>query len=392
MSDRDPSDTPSRRALKGIMIALATMVFLPLVFQSRFRKLVALALLGIAYSSFLVSTWKRWMRRANRFNQSWRRGLGWLNPFRGLLKLIPFKAWGVVPCVIQLVVVSVIFVCGWFLGPVIYRVLRNPATPSVVRDALRNGAPEFFRFLSSLTSNQEPVVILRNNARQIFTSLNRFMTAIVFPLLFVAFSSIGASMYPSIERWFMQAEGQNNGRFSSILDRYSELFWEYIVLNFSYYTLLSIVLGLILGLLDSSGWTSFGLKLILGILVSFVAGNLVIPGLGTVVMSSLTVGMLIVETGWILGSLFLIGFALYFVVDDYLIKPWFLVWMGRTPGRKWEFGAEVIIFGLVILYLAFGIPGVLMLFPSLCFLSAYLENQYPTLRDWILQPIQQIQQ
>jgi hypothetical protein len=80
------------------------------------------------------------------------------------------------------------------------------------------------------------------------------------------------------------------------------------------------------------------------------------------------------------------------VVDDYFIKPMFLVWMGGSPGQNWEFGAEIIILGLVILYSAFGLVGVLLLFPSLCFLSAYLRDQYPEVRPWILQPIQHIQE
>jgi predicted PurR-regulated permease PerM len=236
------------------------------------------------------------------------------------------------------------------------------------------------------------MVILRQNAQQIFTNLNRFISAFVFPVMFIVFTSIGSSLHRSIEQFFMRAEGKEDGTYSKILNEYSMLLMEYITVNLIYYLLLSVVVGSSLAMLDAYGITSFGWKLIVGVLVSFITGNLVIPGLGTFVMTALVVGILFAETGWFIAGLFLAIFGTYILLDDYIIKPFFLVWMGGSPGRNWEFGVEIIIFGLVILYSAFGLIGVLLLFPALCFLSAYLRDQYPELRPWILQPIQHLRQ
>ncbi len=311
---------------------------------------------------------------------------------RGLWSLLPLKAWGIVPFVIQLLVIGVFLICGWFLGPVIYKVLRNPATPGIVRDALQSTAPELFRFLNAIASNQDPTVILRENAQQIFTNVNRFISVFVFPVLFIVFTAVAASLYHSVERLFMRAEGKEDGRYSTILNDYSRLFAEYITFNLIYYLVLSVLVGSVLLSMDFLGISNFGWKLIAGILVTFIAGNLIIPGAGTFAMASLVIGMLFADAGLFYAGLFTLIFSVYFVVDDYFIKPIFLVWMGGSPGRNWEFGAEIIIIGLVILYSAFGLVGVLLLFPSLCFLSAYLRDQYPELRPWILQPIQHIQE
>lgn len=382
----------SRRVLQGLVLVLAVLVFLPLVFQPQFRKLVGIALLGIAYSTFLVSTWRRWVRQAERLNRT---GPKWLSPTvlgKGLLKVLPLRSWGVVPFVIQFFVLVVFSVCGWFLGPVIYKVLRNPATPGILRDALQTGAPEFFRFLNAIASNQDPVTILQENAQQIFTSLNRFVSGIVFPFMFIAFSALGAALYDSIESLMERAEGNARSRFSSILNSYSILFWEYLVYNTLYYVILSVFVVLTLGGLDFVGLTSFGWKLIAGIIVAFVAGNLIIPGLGTFTMTAFVVGILFLENGLSWGATALILFSFYFLLDDYVIKPWFLTWIGGSPGRNWEFGVEVIIFGLVVLYATFGLIGFLLVFPLLCFLAAYLEHQHPDLRPWILNPIGNLNQ
>lgn len=381
-----------RKILKGFVLVLAVVVFLPLIFQDQFRKLIAIALLGVSYSLFFVSTWRRWVRGANRFNRDWLGGIVPLSGLRYVLKIIPLKAWGVVPFLIQLLVVGVITVCGWFLGPVIYNVLRNPATPGIVREALQNTAPEMFRFLNAIASNQNPTVIVRENAQQIFTNLNRFVSAFVFPVVFVAFTAVGASLHQSIERFFQRAEDRRDQSYSEILNNYSLLFSEYIGFNLIYYVILSIVLGSVLTGFDLAGIASFDWKLVAGILVTFVAGNILIPGFGTFAMTGLVVGLLFSEAGLFYAGAFLLACSIYFVLDDYFIKPMFLVWMGGSPGRNWEFGAEIIIFGLVVLYSAFGLIGVLLLFPSLCFLSAYLRNQYPEVRPWILQPIQHLQE
>jgi predicted PurR-regulated permease PerM len=390
--NEEPTEDPSRHYLRWFVLVLSVVVFLPLVFQPQFRKLIALALLGFGYSIFIVSTWKRWVRQANRLNQDRLGGLIPLGFLRKGLKVLPIKAWGLVPCVIQLIVVGVISICVWFLGPVIYKVLRNPATPGILRDALQSTAPDLFRFLNALASNQDPVRILRENAQQIFTNFNQFLSAFVFPVMFIAFTAVGASLHRAVERLFMRAEGKDDGTYSKILNEYSVLFLEYISFNLLYYCILSLAVGLSLGILDFYDVTSFGWKLIAGVLVSFVAGNLIIPGLGTLIMTGLVVGMLFAEAGWFIAGLFLLIFGIYILLDDYLIKPFFLVWMGGSPGRNWEFGVEIIIFGFVVLYSTFGLIGVLLLFPALCFLSAYLRDQYPELRPWILRPIQHLRQ
>lgn len=391
-SENSSSVPPSRRVLQGLAAVLALLVFLPLAFQPQFRKFVGIAFLGVAYSTFLVSTWRRWLRQAERLNQS---SIWWLSPTvwgRGLLNLLPLRAWGVVPFVIQFFVLLVFSVCGWFLGPVVYKVLRNPATPGILRDALETGAPEFFRFLNAIASNQDPVTILRDNAQQIFTSLNRFVSGIVFPLMFIAFSALGAALYDSIESLLKRAEGNPGSRFSSILNSYSILFWEYIVYNTLYYLILSVFVVLALGGLDFAGLTTFGWKLIAGIIVAFVAGNLIIPGLGTFTMTAFVVGILFMENGLSWGLSALVIFSVYFFLDDYVIKPWFLTRVGGQPGRNWDFGIEVIVFGLVVLYATFGLIGFLLVFPVLCFLAAFLENQYPDLRSWVLNPIGNLNQ
>lgn len=392
MTENNEPEQRPRRILKGFVLVLTVIIFLPLIFQDQFRELIAIGLLGISYSLFLVSTWKRWIRRADRFNRDW---LGGVVPLRGLryvLTLLPLKAWGVVPFVIQLLVVGVITVCGWFLGPVIYNVLRNPATPGIVREALQNTAPELFRFLNAIASNQNPAVIARENAQQIFTNLNRFVSAFVFPVIFVVFTSVGASLHRSIERLFRRAEGREDQPYSKILNNYSLLFSEYIGFNLIYYLILSVVLGGVLTGFEVFGVATFDWKLIAGILVTFVAGNIVIPGFGTFAMTGLVVGILFSDAGMLYAGSFLVACTVYFVLDDYFIKPMFLVWMGGSPGRNWEFGAEIIIVGLGVLYSAFGLIGVLLLFPTLCFLSAYLRDQFPEVRPWVLQPIQHLQE
>lgn len=391
-SDDSPSVSRARRVLQALVLILGVLIFLPLVFQPQFRKLVGIALLGLAYSTFLVSTWKRWVRQAERLRGT---GPGWLSPTafgKGLLQLLPLRAWGVVPFVIQFFVLLVFSVCGWFLGPVIYKVLRNPATPGILRDALQTGAPEFFRFLNAVASNQDPITILRDNAQQIFTSLNRFVSGIVFPLMFIAFTALGAALYDSIENLLKRAEEDPGARFSSILNSYSILFWEYLVYNTLYYLILSLFVVVALGGLDFAGLTSFGWKLIAGIIVAFVAGNLIIPGLGTFTMTAFVVGILLLENGLTWGLTALLVFSVYFFLDDYVIKPWFLTWAGGRPGKDWEFGVEVIVFGLVVLYATFGLIGFLLVFPILCFLSAYLDQQHPELRPWVLNPIGNLKQ
>ncbi len=392
MTDGSRDDTPGRRYLGWFGLVFSVVVFLPLVLQPQFRKLFALSLLGIAYSLFIISTWRRWVRRAGRLNQEKLGGFIPLGMLRSVLKLFPVKAWGVVPCVIQLIVVGVIAICGWFLGPLIYKLLRNPATPGIIRDALQSSAPELFNFLSALASNQDPVLVLRQNVQQVFSNVNRFLSAFVFPVTFIVFTSVGASLYRSLERFLLREEGKNEESYSAILNDYSILFMEYITFNLLYYFLLSLVIGSGLGLLGAFGVTSFGWKLIAGILVSYIAGNLIIPGLGTLVMTALVVGLLFADAGWFIAGLFLLIFGIYVLLDDYLIKPFFLVRVGGSPRRNWEFGVEVIIFGFLVLYSTFGLIGILLLFPVLCFLSAYLRNQYPELRPWILQPIQHLRQ
>ncbi|MFB6345585.1 MAG: hypothetical protein ABEK50_07425 [bacterium] len=382
--DDSTSVSRSQRVLQGLVLVLAVLIFFPLVFQPQFRKLVGIALLGIAYSIFLVRTWRRWKRQAERLRTP---TLGWVSPTvlgRGLLKLLPLRAWGVVPFFIQFFVLVVFGVCGWFLGPVIYKVLRNPATPGILREALEGGAPEFYRFLNAIASNQDPVTILRENAQQVFTSLNRFVSAI---------SALGAALYDSIENLMKRAEGNQGSRFSTILNSYSILFWEYLVYNTLYYLILSVFVVLALGGLDFMGLTTFGWKLIAGIIVAFVAGNLIIPGLGTFTMTVFVVGILLMENGLTWALTALLVFSIYFLLDDYVIKPWFLTWVGggRT-GEEWEFGIEIIVFGLVVLYATFGLIGFLLVFPILCFLAAYLEQQHPDLRPWVLNPISNLKQ
>lgn len=388
MNDSDTvttSENQARRILRWGFVGLILVIFLPLILDSRFRKFIAVSLLGIFYSAFLINTWERWAATFRR--NSW----SFLDRFtqstgRAFLWLVPLKAWGVVPFVVEVIVLLSILVFGWFLAPLFYEIIHNPSTLGWIRDLIERSSPEFYQFLGDITYATDPYRILRENAQQVFSSLNSFFSTFVLPLNFLLFTGIGAIVYDSLESLLRRIENESRSR-SKILDNYSRLFEEFLFLNTVYYLVLGSIIGGILLGLDLYQITQFGWKIIIGLVITFALGNLLVPGLGTLAATALIVGMLYLWQG-LMGALIAGGvFIVYFMLDDYLVKPSFLLWLGQRPDREWEFGVEIIVFWLVILYASFGLIGTLLLFPGLCFLDAYLQNQYPSWRSIFLSPL-----
>jgi hypothetical protein len=382
------SKQQAHRILKWGLIALLLIVFVPLILDSRFRKFVAVSLLGIFYSCFMINTWERWTSSFQRNSWSFLDRMT-QSTGRAFLWLFPFKAWGMVPFLIEVILLLSLFIFGWFLAPLFYEIIHNPSTLGWIRDLLQRSSPEFYQFLGDLTYAADPYQVIRENAQQIFTSLNRFFSSFVLPLNFILFTAIGAMVHDSLESLLRRIEDESRSR-SRILDDYSRLFEEYLTLNTIYYVILGTIGGAILFGLDLYQFTQFGWKIIIGLIITFALGNLLVPGLGTLATTALIVGMLYLWQG-LVGALVAGGFFMvYFMVDDYLIKPSFLLWLGQRPDREWEFGVEIIVFWLVILYASFGLVGTLLLFPGLCFLDAYLQHQYPGWRTLILSPLKSL--
>lgn len=382
------SERQARRILRWGLIAMVLIVFLPLVLDSRFRKFVAVSLLGVFYSCFLINTWERWTSSFRRNSWSFLDRVT-SNTGRAFIWLFPFKSWGVVPFVIEIILLLSLFVFGWFLAPLFYEIIHNPSTLGWIRDILERSSPEFYQFLGDLTYSADPYQIIRDNAQQIFTSLNSFFSSFVLPLNFILFAGIGSLIYDPVESLFRRIEKESRAR-SKILDDYSRLFEEYLMLNTIYYVILGSIIGAILFGLDLYQITQFGWKIIIGLLITFALGNLLVPGLGTLATTALIVGMLYLWQGFVGAAVAGVIFVIYFMIDDYLVKPSFLLWLGQRPDREWEFGVEIIVFWLVILYASFGLVGTLLLFPGLCFLDAYLQHQYPTWRKLFLSPLKSL--
>ncbi len=375
----------ARSLLMWIVVGIGLLIFLPLVFQEQFRKMVGVALLGIFYSLFLVNLWDRMTGRSPGENPTL------LSRFRGsrfqriLHFIVPLRAWGVVPCLIQFVFLGLIALLGWFLGPLFYEITRNPSTLGWIRELLQIASPELYRFVNEITFAVDPMAVIQENAQQIFTNFNRFFSTFIVPLNFLIFTGIGAALYDPIRYLLQQAEGSSHD--SRILERYSRLFGEYLLFNLVYNLILGSLLVGVMAVLDTAGITGFGLNLILGLIVFFIFGNLLVPGLGTLFTTAIVVGLLTLWQGW-LGGLITFGIMIsYFLVDDYAIKPAFFARLGNNPKRAWDFGVEVLILGLILLYASFQLVGALLLFPALCFLDAYLQHQHPGMRLWILSPL-----
>jgi len=388
MKRADPSPfSPGRRILRWTLAAILILIFLPLILDSRFRKFIAVSLLGIFYSCFLINLWQRWV-------QQFQEGTGLLSRLsratgRAFHYLLPVKAWGAVPFFVELVLGFSLFVFGWFLAPLFYEIIHNPSTLGWIRNMLERSSPDFYQFLGDLTYATDPYNVLRENAQQIFTSLNRFFATFVLPLNFLFFTAIGSLLYEPLEGLFRRIENNQQGR-SRILDNYSRLFEEYLKFNTIYYLILGSLMGIALGFLDFYMVTQFGWKIIVGILITFILGNLLVPGLGTLTATALIIGMLYLWQGFIGALIAGVFFLIYFTLDDYVVKPSFLLWIGKRPGREWEFGVEVIVFWLIILYASFGLVGTLLLFPGLCFLDAYMRDQYPSWRKFALRPLRSL--
>ncbi len=376
----------ARKILKWMVIGCFVILILPLIFKSQFRKLFAVSMLGIFYSVFLINLWERWTEPVQNF-------VRWLLPqiIVNFLKflghtVVPLRSWGLVPCIIQAFLLLCLLVFGWLLAPLYYETIRNPAVQGWIRNLFQTAAPEVYRFLNELVFNPRPYSVLAENARQIFSSLNRFFSTFVLPLTFIVFTGIGALVYRPLQQFFLRAENSNKSR-SQIITTYSRLFERYLVYNSIYYLILGGIFGLSFYGLNWLGIAQFEHKIILGLILTFFLGNLVVPGLGTIILTILTIGLLSIWQGLtgaiVAGSVF----AFYFTIDDYLIKPVFLNWIGSGTSSEWEFGLEIIILGVVILYASFGFTGALILFPGLCFLAAYLRHQYPQLKTWVLSPL-----
>lgn len=387
-SENSQPAQPARRLLRWTIVGIIVVVFLPLILDSRFRKFIAVSLLGIFYSVFLINVWQRWTDHFDRGEQSLPARI-YKKAGRALYFFFPIRAWGAVPFIVELIVGVSLFVFGWFLAPLFYEIIHNPSTLGWIRNMLETSSPEFYQFLGDLTYATDPYSVLRENAQQIFTSLNRFFATFVLPLNFLFFTGIGALIYDPIEGMFRRIEKNQQER-SRILDGYSRLFEEYLKFNTIYYIILGVIIGTVLALMDGYGLTQFGWKIIVGILITFALGNLLVPGLGTLIATVLILGMLYLWQGLIGAGIAGIIFLIYFMLDDYLVKPSFLLWIGKRPGREWEFGVEVIVFWLIILYASFGLVGTLLLFPGLCFLDAYMRDQYPSWRKIALRPLKSL--
>ncbi|MFB6356255.1 MAG: hypothetical protein ABEJ65_07045 [bacterium] len=389
--DSNPINTgEARKILRYSLIGVLIITFLPLLFDTRFRKLVAVALLGIFYSCFLVNVWDRWTRTINQHTNSTVLNIS-QTTLRFFHTLLPFRSWGVVPFIVQVFILVAVFGFGWFLAPLFYEIVHNPSTLGWIRRAIQQSAPELYKFLNELTYSVDPWTVVRQNAQQIITSFNRFYSAFVVPVTFIIFTGIGAALYDSLEFLLLKAEESDHGH-SEIMDTYGSLFGEYLKFNAIYYILLGSVISSALAVMDFYEISQFGWKIIIGLFISFFLGNLFVPGLGTLIMTALTVGMLYLWQGIVGAGVSLLCFTVYFLFDDYLVKPSFLLWLGRKPGREWEFGIEVIATGLILLYASFGLLGTLLLFPSLCFLDAYLRQRNPQLRRFVLSPLRMLNQ
>ncbi|MGM0380435.1 MAG: hypothetical protein ACQEP7_00435 [bacterium] len=381
------SKLTAKNFLKFAVITISLILFIPLLFQPGFRTLVALGLLGILYSWFLVDTWERLTDRI----------YGGTNPFSRLLTgvsklfkfFFPVKAWGAVPCFIQLFILFCLFIFGFLLAPLYFEITRNPAIQGWVRDFLQTTAPEAYQFLDQLTYSPDPYRILMENARQIFNSLNSFFAVIVLPASFVLFTGIGAVIYEPAQKLFIQAE-KSGKKYSDILSSYSRLMGEYLLFISIYYLLLGGIIAIVLETLNRFNITHFDGIIILGLVLVFLLGNLIVPGLGTLVATVLISGMISLWQGIIGGAIAGVIFLIYFTMDDYLIKPSFINWLGGGEKSRWDFGLETLILGLAIFYASFGLIGFLLVFPGLCFLDAYLRHQYPDIRPWLLSPIKML--
>ncbi|MFP4686941.1 MAG: hypothetical protein ACLFN5_02395 [bacterium] len=372
----------ARKFLQYAVIALCTILFLPLVFEPRFRKMVALALLGLLYSWFLVNSWERLTQGAYRRSGIVGRLLSKLKAGKIMHGLIPLKAWGTVPFIIQSLLLVFFLVFGVLLAPLYYEIMRNPVIQNWVRDFFQTTAPEVFRFVNELTFSVDPYQVLIKNAQQVFQSLNSFFSTFLLPVWFIFFTALGAAIYDAGRKFLIRAEGSAKKN-SAIMDTYSKLLGEYLVFNSIYYILLGIVIAAGLIGLNYFEITFFERKIILGLIMVFFLGNLVVPGLGTLLMAVLITLMVYLWQGLIGGIITGGVFLFYFTMDDYLIKPLFLAWLGASAGGEWDFGVETLVLGMILLYAAFGLVGFLLLFPGLCFIDAYLRNQYPGLRSWL---------
>ncbi len=374
--------------VRYVLIGLGLLLLVSIVLEPLLRQLTGLIRLALLYSLFLVNIWDRWTR-SEPGSTNWLHHVVYGRPGRWILELLPFRAWGMVPFVLEVLVIVVLGGAGWFLGPVFYKVMKNPSTLGLIRDAMHATAPELVDFINTLLGSPEPFAVLERNARQVFTSLNRFIALVGIPLVFILFTALGSALYDTVKRYFVQLE-ENGHEHSRILDAFSRLLTEYLWFTFSYYALLGGVIGGILLGLDTAGLTRLGWKIVGGIVVSFLAGNLLLPGLGTLMMTVLVVGLMYVDHGLMAAAVAGGSFSIYFLMDDYAIKPAFITWLGARPGRLWEFGFEVLLLGIVVLYAAFGLIGALLAFPSLCFLDAYLREKHPELRPWLLHPVRQL--
>ncbi len=379
MSDKS---VDARKVLQYAVIGLCTILFLPLVFEPQFRQMVALALLGLLYSWFLTNSWERGSESAYRRSGILGRILSKIKAGKILHGLIPLKAWGTVPFIIQSLLLLFLLVFGVLLAPLYYELMRNPVIQDWIREAFQSAAPEAFRFLNELTFSVDPYQVVMQNAQQVFQSLNSFVSTFILPMWFILFTAIGAGIYEPARDFFIRAEGKKQKR-STILDTYSKLLGEYLIFNSIYYILLSIVIASGLFGLNYLEVTYFEGKIILGLILVFFLGNLVVPGLGTLLMAALITVMIYLWQGLMGGGITAAIFIFYFTMDDYLIKPIFLAWLGTSAGGEWDFGVETLILGMVLLYAAFGLIGFLLLFPGLCFIDAYLRHQNPGLRNWL---------
>ncbi len=377
------------KILSFLVLLITAVLFLPLFFRHQFRELLAVSLLGLFYSIFLINLWQRWTAPVRRLS---RKLLP--KPLRRTTRfvfetVIPLRSWGVVPCIIQVFLLGCLIVFGWLLTPLYYETVRNPAIQGWIRSLFQTTAPEAYNFLNDLIFNPNPYAVLAANTREIFGSLNRFFSTFILPLAFILSSGLGALLHRQIEKLFARAEGRNS-RQSKIIRSYSQLFERYLLYNSIYYFLLGIVISTVFIVLNSFGITQFENKIIVGLMLSFFLGNLVVPGLGTIILTILTIGLLTIWQGVYGGVITAAIFIFYFFSDDYLIKPYFLNWLGSGLSSDWDFGLEVLIIGLIILYASFGLIGTLILFPGLCFLNAYLRHLHPEIKPWVLSPVKTV--
>ncbi len=389
MAEKDQSAKQGKRFLDIAVIIPLVILFIPLFFSRQFRELLAVSLLGLFYSIFLVNLWERWTAPFQRFV---RRLLpdSLRNFFiRTFDTILPLRSWGVVPCVIQSFALFCLLVFGWLLAPLFFETVRNPAVQGWIRSLFQTAAPEAYNFLNELAFNPNPYAVLADNAQEIFGSLNRFFSTFILPLTFIIFTGIGALIYESLEELIAWVEKEENEH-SEIINSYSRLFQQCLFYNSIYYLILGLIMAAIFFSLNQAGITRFENTIILGLILSFFLGNLVVPGVGTIILTILTIGLLTIWQGVLGGAITAVIFFFYFITDDYLIKPYFLNWIGSGTSKEWDFGLEVLILGLALLWASFGVIGTLLLFPGLCFLSAYLKVQHPDLRPWILSPLKTI--